>query len=246
MSQVFNEVVQLEKSGDTSIIRIRRPQKRNSLTAATVEALLDAFDAAENRGTSQIVFLGEGKSFCAGFDFSNMENETDASLSYRFIRVETLLQKVALSSVPTVGMAQGPTFGAGADLLVACDTRIVSPDCTLRFPGLQFDLILGTHRLAARVGIDYARSILQESRRVSAPEAIEANLATRLVAEDAWQEQIQELESDAQSLGSHAQASMKAILHVGDPNQDMAALVRSATTPGLSDRISAYLGKATT
>jgi enoyl-CoA hydratase len=78
----------------------------------------------------------------------------------------------------------GRTWGAGADLFAACDLRVAAPDTLLRFPGAQFGMVLGTRRLAERIGADAARRLVLEGGELSAPQALAAGLASS-VGDDA-------------------------------------------------------------
>ena len=52
---------------------LNRPDKRNALNAEMVEALLAGLaQAMQTPQVPMLVFRGEGKSFCAGFDFADV------------------------------------------------------------------------------------------------------------------------------------------------------------------------------
>ena len=74
---------------------------------------MELVQRAPAEGAKVLVFRGEGKTFSAGFDFSDVEQQTEGDLLLRFVRVELLLQAVASSPCLTVALAHGRTFGAG-------------------------------------------------------------------------------------------------------------------------------------
>ena len=78
----------------------------------------------------------------------------------------------------TIAIAHGRTLGAGADLFVACDRRIALTGSSFSFPGPGFGLVLGTARLAQRIGRDAARALLVAGRSIDADEALARELAT--------------------------------------------------------------------
>ena len=84
--------------------------------------------------------------------------------------------------MPTVAVASGRTLGAGADLFAACDRRIALTGASFAFPGPGFGLVLGTGRLAALLGRDAARHVLLSGAELPAEAALEAGLATALLA----------------------------------------------------------------
>lgn len=233
--------VRVDNDGVVSRIRLNRPEKRNIFNSDIVEALIDAVEKAHRESVQLIIFEGEGKSFSAGFDFTNLSDQTDACLAFRFLRVETLLQLVASSPVSTLALAHGPTFGAGADLFTACDERIVDPDTTFRFPGLKFDVVLGTRRLRDRIGIGPARSVLSEGRTLSAQEALSTGLATGISDRNEWSSDIDAAVERTRLLSHEGTASLNAALVVGETDVDFAELARSVAVPGLQSRIVKYV-----
>jgi len=85
-----------------------RPERGNALSAAAVESLHRAVSTAlDDDAMHTLVFRGRGKHFCTGFDLSDLESETDASLRLRFIALEQLLQAVWHAPVRTVAFATG-------------------------------------------------------------------------------------------------------------------------------------------
>ncbi|MFA5916399.1 MAG: enoyl-CoA hydratase/isomerase family protein, partial [Burkholderiales bacterium] len=158
----------IEKTGPVSTLTLNRPDKANALDAGLVDALAAAVEAAQHDGTRLLVLKGNGRNFCAGFDFGGCEGASEGDLLLRFARIELLLQAVYHAPFATLALAQGRNFGAGVDLVLACGSRIAAPDAQFRMPGLKFGLQLGTRRLAARLGGDAARALLATSRTFGA------------------------------------------------------------------------------
>lgn len=130
--------VNYTRRGHTVFVTLNRPDKRNALDGKTVDALLHIVKAAAHDETRLLVLRGEGRSFCAGFDFSGFEDTSEGDLLLRFVRIEQLLQTLHHAPYHTLALAHGPCFGAGVDLICACAARIAAPSTTFRMPGLQF------------------------------------------------------------------------------------------------------------
>ena len=228
------------KEGTTTRLTLNRPDKANALSATLVESLLQAVEAAFEDGTRLLVLDGNGKHFCAGFDFTGYAQQSEGDLTLRFIRIETLLQALFHAPIDTVALAHGRNFGAGADLFAACHHRIAAPGATFRMPGLQFGLVLGTRRICHRIGSQAARDILATTRTFDAAEALRVGFATRLDEPSAWPALVDGLGRDAQSLSPVAARALHAASTPDTRSMDMAALAASASAPGLKERINAF------
>lgn len=135
--------------GEVWTATLDRPERANALSAELVEALHAVLDEAEAARPRALVLRGNARHFAAGFDLGGLGAETDASLALRFLRVGLLLERLLAAPYPTVAVAEGAAVGAGADLVLACDHRLVDPAVTLRFPGSAFGVALGVVRRAA-------------------------------------------------------------------------------------------------
>jgi enoyl-CoA hydratase/carnithine racemase len=235
-------LAEIERRGDTVAIRLDRGDRGNALNPQLVMDIGRAFDAAATDGARLVVFSGAGRHFCAGFDLSDLAEQSDGDLLARFVNIELLLQKIDTAPVTTVAVAHGRTIGAGADILVACDHRICLPDARVSFPGAAFGLVLGSRRLAQRVGRDRARDIVMSGRDMSAAHALEIGLATAVVAPEDVGDRIAEIEAAASRLDATTTAAVHRLTSQAEPDRDLAALVRSAARDGLKARIEAYRG----
>lgn len=237
---VTGATVNAECEGGVGRLVLDRPEHGNALNDATVTQLCEKFDEMVAAGARLIVLMGKGRSFCTGFDLSDLEEVSEGDLLLRFVRIEMLLQKIHAAPVVTMAVAQGRTFGAGADIFASCDHRIAVDGASFVFPGVGFGLILGTTRLGARVGRDTARQILLSGARLDDRQALEAGLATRLVGEAEIETLVIEKAREAARLDP---VTVEAIHRATDQhsyNADLADLTRSASRPGLRDRILRY------
>lgn len=236
-----------------ALVELNRPARGNALSAPLVEALLAAIGrACADPGVHTLALAGAGRHFCTGFDLSGLEETSEGDLLMRFVRIETLLDAVWRAPVRTVAIATGRAWGAGADLFAACDERVAAPDASFRFPGAAFGIVLGTRRLAERVGTDRARAWVSTGTTLDATAAAAAGLASRVAAappeSDAalagWRH---EALAEAPAVERETLVAIRAASRpAGGPgadalaDADLAALVRSASRPGLKARILAY------
>ncbi|MBM3343076.1 MAG: enoyl-CoA hydratase/isomerase family protein [Betaproteobacteria bacterium] len=226
--------------GNLTRLTLHRPTKANALSATLVEALLDAVDYAYTDGTRLLVLEGAGNHFCAGFDFNGYQEQSEGDLALRFIRIETLLQAIHHAPFETLALAHGRIFGAGADLVAACGQRIAAPGTSFRMPGLRFGVVLGTRHLTHRVGADHARSILGESRAFGSDEALSINFITTIAEAAQWNDIVQSALAHATALTPAAAAALYRQTTPDTRAEDMTALARSVSVPGIKERIRLY------
>lgn len=216
-------------------LTLARPTRGNALAPDLVEALLaQVLAAPADPSLHSVVLRAEGRHFCTGLDLSDLATSSDADWLQRLVRIETLLDTLWRCPLATVAVAQGRAWGAGADLFAACEQRVARADASFRFPGAQFGIVLGTRRLAARVGSGPARQLVVQGGELDAAAALAAGLATAL-ADDAV--------LSAPVVDAATAAAVRAASRAEAPgaaDADLAALVRSAARPGLKARIEAY------
>ncbi|WP_313694255.1 enoyl-CoA hydratase/isomerase family protein [Achromobacter mucicolens] len=234
-------VLRIDRQGPRHVLTLARPEKMNALSGDLVEALIAALDEAEAQGAKVVVLQGEGKNFSAGFDFGDWQTQSEGDLLLRFVRIETLLQRLAASPCLTVALAHGRNFGAGVDVFGACKWRVSAPDATFRMPGLKFGLVLGTRRFASLVGAERARTVLEQAATFNAEDALRDGFASRLAAPADWTRIGDEALETAGTLTDDSRVQLYAALSQETPDMDLARLVRSASAPGLKDRVAAYL-----
>lgn len=232
-------------------LTLDRPDRGNACSAAMVQALDQAIDAAVPSGARVLVLQGNGRHFCTGFDLAQLDDETDDSLLARFTRLELLLQRVARAPLLTVAMAHGRTIGAGADLFTACDVRIACANASFAFPGARgFGIVLGSRRLAARVGDALATDWITNASTIDATHASVTGLATHMAADLTEAiALVKALDAERQTAQGVDPAALRAALEpraAEHDAHDLERLVRSAARPGLRERIAMYARLRTT
>jgi enoyl-CoA hydratase/carnithine racemase len=169
-------------------IELARPEKRNALTAQAFAELGDAAEkAAGDPGIRVVVVRGAGPSFCAGIDVALL-GQLAGTRGARFRTFVRTAQRpfhiLAQMDKPTVAAVQGHAVGAGFQLALACDLRVLAEDATLAMLEVRFGLIPdlgGPHRLTRLVGTARAKEIVWTGRKIEAEEAERLGLANRVV-----------------------------------------------------------------
>lgn len=229
--------------GALTEIVLARPHAGNALSVTLVESILSALDNLREE-CRVVVFRGEGKGFCGGFDLSDLETESDASLLWRLVRIEILLQRVAALPIQTVAIAHRFAYGAGADLYAACNSRYAAPGTRFAFPGVRFGIALGTGRLARIVGPEIAREFLDANDPIDLDTALRTGFVRGIWEPQEFSDRTEELVAWEGALDTRMSRVVSERIGYADHAEDMAALVCSAAEPGLKERIRNYTLRA--
>jgi enoyl-CoA hydratase len=172
-------------------IEMQRPDRRNALNSQLVEALRQAIEAAAAEDMRAIVLTGQGSVFCAGADLSG-----DAFAADYPDRLIALNKAIDSAPMPVIGAINGPAIGAGLQLAMICDLRVVSPDAFFQFPTSKYGLALDNwsiRRLSSLAGYGRARSMLLTAEKLTADVALQTGMANRigdLADAQKWAEEI--------------------------------------------------------
>jgi len=157
---------------------MQRPERRNALNTQLVEELREAVQLAAAEDVRAIVLTGQGTVFCAGADLSG-----DAFAADYPDRLIALHRAVGDVPLPVVGAINGPAIGAGLQLAMICDLRVVAPDAFFQFPTSKYGLALDNwsiRRLSSLAGYGRARAMLLTAEKLTADVALQTGMANRI------------------------------------------------------------------
>lgn len=177
-------MIRWETRGPVGLATIDRPERRNALSAALCDDLRGHLAAAS--GLRAVVITGAGSAFCAGADLST-RFEGESSEDVFRPAFERLVAEIASVPAPVIAAVNGPALGAGTQLAVACDLRVVAPTGAFSIPATHLGAMISPENVARLVGIvgqAHARDLLLTGRRIDRDEARRMNLVHRL-ADDA-------------------------------------------------------------
>lgn len=238
MEGVPGSPVLADLTDDHLSLTLNAPGSSNALSPLMVETMIEMLE--NSSGARSCTINAAGRNFCAGFDLSDLDALSDGDLLHRFLRIETLLQRIHHAPFPVMAMCHGAAIGAGADLVAACWKRIAAPGARFRMPGWNFELALGTRRLARLIGSDAARDLLIDTRQIDANEALSLGLVSGIAERDEWSGLVEAFRTRSRVLSDFASPHMLALTRTDTRAEDMAGIVATAGRPGLKARIEAY------
>src|SRR5262245_47468499 len=129
--------------GAVRLITVNRPDKLNALNAATMDALLVAFEAAASDPAVRCVVLtGAGpKAFVAGADIAEMSALTPVQGRDFSLRGQKLMRRIEKMPKPVIAMVNGFALGGGLELAMGCHLRIASDSARVGQPEINLGLI---------------------------------------------------------------------------------------------------------
>jgi enoyl-CoA hydratase/carnithine racemase len=168
-----------------AVITLHRPNVLNALDSASHIAIGDAITALErDDNVGAIVIAGEGRAFCSGSDLAEIGQLTGQTEQDYVALDFATKNRIAGCTKPVVAAIQGYCVGGGLELALACDFRVAGADAVFMMPEVSLGSLPGSgglQRLPRIVGVGVATDWILTGRRVSAEEAEQRGLVTRLV-----------------------------------------------------------------
>jgi enoyl-CoA hydratase/carnithine racemase len=129
----------ISRLGASLRIHINRPAKRNALTAAMYEAMVDALTEAEaDPDMCSVIISGEGAIFCAGNDLADFVANRPEGMD---TPVQRFLRAIAATPLMLLAAVQGRAIGIGTTMLLHCDFVFAEPDAMLQMPFVDLALV---------------------------------------------------------------------------------------------------------
>jgi methylglutaconyl-CoA hydratase len=179
--------------GGVLTLTLNRPDKRNALDTPLIDALHAALDRADLDAAVRVVVVrGAGKDFCAGADLEELldsalrtmdDNERSAlRLGRLFIRMRELPK-------PVVAVVQGRALAGGAGLATGCDLVLACESAQLGYPEIQRGFVpaMVMTMLRRLVGERRAFDLVATGRILSATEALELGLVSRVLPDNEFE-----------------------------------------------------------
>jgi enoyl-CoA hydratase/carnithine racemase len=165
--------------------RLNRTEKKNALTGAMYDGIVEILEQASSNNSIRAVLLtAEGSTFTSGNDlaeFMSFSGDFAVSPQARFARA------IANTTKPIVAAVQGMAVGIGATMLLHCDLVYATPDVKLSTPFVEMGLVpeVGSTTLfPAYIGLQRASALLLLGETLDAVAAVAAGLVNAIVSPD--------------------------------------------------------------
>ncbi|MEJ2864772.1 enoyl-CoA hydratase/isomerase family protein [Actinomycetospora flava] len=184
--------LRVERDGPVARLVLARPERHNAQTPRLWAELRAAgAELVADEGVRAVVVAGEGPSFSSGLDLAEREpggflhriaHADEATALAAIAQAQDAFTWIGAAPFPVVAAVRGYAIGAGIQLALACDVRIVAPDAVLAVAEVGLGAVpdLGaTTALPSLVGLERALDLVLTARRFDGTEAVAMGLALR-------------------------------------------------------------------
>lgn len=192
MHAVIEAAPVLLRSDDAGIttLRLNRPEARNALSEALLDALSEELDRIADDGSVRAVVLAaNGAVFSAGHDLKEMRarrSDPDRGRAYFadiMARCSALMQRIVALPQPVIAAAEGLATAAGCQLVASCDLAVAGHGAGFCTPGVHIGLFCSTPMVALSRNLSrkHAMEMLLLGETIGAEDAQRFGLVNRVV-----------------------------------------------------------------
>ncbi len=188
----------VDKRDGYAVVTLNRP-KANALSLEVMTELGDAMKALDDDPDAGAIIItgGEGKFFSAGADVPTLQASLDNPFGDGLLLSTGIrtVNEIESSTTPVIAAVNGIALGGGCELCLACHMRVASDEAKFGQPEINLGIVPGwggTHRLPRLIGEARAMDWLLTGRVVSAQEALEAGLISKMVPASSLMETAEE------------------------------------------------------
>jgi enoyl-CoA hydratase/carnithine racemase len=172
-----------------ALLTLNRPQVHNALDRPAMAALRDALEGAgADDSVGAIVLTGAGPTFCSGDDLKALRSESPERFAGTIEDLQTLTACLFALPKPVVAALNGPAYGAGLELVLACDARLATEPFLAATPEVRLGLVPtngASLLLPLLVGQSRARNMMLGGGTKSAAWCLEAGLVDEILPSEA-------------------------------------------------------------
>ncbi len=237
--------VAVEADGTVAVVTIGDGRRHNALGGAGWDRLARLMtEMATCETLRAVVVRGAGDTFCAGSDIAEWLDASPAEVDRSFARMEAALRTVERCPVPVIAEIRGTAAGAGCQLALACDLRVMACTARIGMPIARLGILPSpafASRLTALAGPAVARELFYTGRLLDGPEAVRAGLVDHCVPDDAVAHHVAALLADITRHPPAAVRAAKAAVAAGTWQPPRAPYGLSASYPDFTAAVAGFL-----
>ena len=170
-------------AGGVATLTLNRPESRNALNLEMCDRLIGfSQESSSNPEVKLVLVRANGPVFCAGADLKERQGMSEAQVRERRMRGFAAYAALEALPMPVIAVVQGPAVGSGCEIAGSCDFVVATPKASFRTPEAIRGTVGATQRLPRVLGKRLAKDLMFTGRILSAEEAREAGLVSRLVS----------------------------------------------------------------
>jgi enoyl-CoA hydratase/carnithine racemase len=205
------EFLELTLGDPLGRIVLNRPERRNALSLACMNEIVDALDEVAASSARVLLIEGAGPAFSAGHDITEMTgNRSGEFYEELFTTCVQMMTRLHTIPQPVIAKVHGVATAAGCQLVASCDLAVASSDARFATPGVNIGLFCSTPMVPVQrsIGSKRALEMLFTGEMIDAATALDWGLVNSVVP-------AAELEAAVCALGERIARSSPAVLALG-------------------------------
>ena len=221
----MSELVKFSVESGVGVITVENPPV-NALSPGVPEGIAESIGrAADGASVRAVVLIGAGRTFVAGADIKQLEEQAHGR-GPGAPNLHQLLKSIEDCPKPVVVAIHGTALGGGLELAMAGHYRVASPDAQAGQPEVNLGIIPGaegSQRLPRLVGVAAAIEMFVSGKAIGASEAVRLGLFDKIIEGDLRAGAVAFARHVAESGGPHRRTRDKTE-KLGSPESNAAIL----------------------
>lgn len=185
----MSEAIHVGLEGPVAVIALARPEARNALSVAVMEALIAALDAIAADDAVRVVLVhAHGPAFCSGHDLKELtahradEDDGRAFFERTFALCGELMTRIVSLPQPVIAAVEGVATAAGCQMVASCDLAVAGAAARFATPGVNIGLFCSTPAVALTRALapKHAMEMLMTGDMIDAEQAMRIGLVNRV------------------------------------------------------------------
>jgi methylglutaconyl-CoA hydratase len=183
--------------GAVALITLNRPDKRNALNDALVNALKQALHETDRNEAVRVVLItGAGADFCSGADLSALQKISESSITENLEDAAALMELFALIRrvrVPVVAAVRGRALAGGCGLATACDIVLAARSARFGYPEVKIGFVPAMVMAILRRNVSEKRAfeLIMRGAEIKAVEAERIGLINHVFDDAAFEAEVE-------------------------------------------------------